>query len=86
MVYQRQSRRKFFFRKRVCKFCQNKIEYIDYKNVELLSKYIRDRGKIVPRRMSGTCAKHQVQLTKAIKRARNMALLSYNYTAVSTNV
>lgn len=79
-------RRRFFFRRKVCRFCENKIDYIDYKDVDTLSKFIRDRGKIIPRRMSGTCAKHQKQLTKAIKRARNMALLAYDSTSFSTNV
>lgn len=64
-------------RKRVCSFCIDKIEQIDYKEVNKLRKYITERGKILPRRISGNCAKHQRQLTVAIKRARNMALLPY---------
>ena len=58
-------------------FCKDKIEYIDYKDVSRLRRYITDRGKILPRRVTGTCAKHQRQLTRAIKRARYMALLPY---------
>ncbi|MBM7624326.1 30S ribosomal protein S18 [Sporohalobacter salinus] len=60
-----------------CVFCANKIEGIDYKEVNKLNKYLTDRGKIVPRRISGNCARHQRQLTKAIKRARSMALLPF---------
>ncbi|HHT62615.1 MAG TPA: 30S ribosomal protein S18 [Clostridia bacterium] len=64
-------------RKRVCSFCVDKINYIDYKDVNKLKKYITERGKILPRRISGNCAKHQRGLTLAIKRARNIALLPY---------
>jgi small subunit ribosomal protein S18 len=64
-------------RKKVCSFCVDKIEYLDYKDVGRLRKYITERGKILPRRISGNCAKHQRQLTLAIKRARNMALLPF---------
>lgn len=64
-------------RKRVCTFCIDKIENIDYKDVNRLKKYITERGKILPRRISGNCAKHQRQLTTAIKRARIMALLPF---------
>lgn len=60
-----------------CEFCANKIENIDYKEVNKLNKYLTDRGKIVPRRISGSCARHQRKLTKAIKRARSMALLPF---------
>lgn len=62
-------------RKKVCVFCQEKVEVIDYKDVARLRKFITEGGKIVPRRMSGTCAKHQRELSKAIKRARVAALL-----------
>ncbi len=65
-------------RSRVCDFCAGKIEYIDYKDVNRLRRYITERGKIAPRRMSGTCAKHQRQLALAIKRARAIALLPYS--------
>lgn len=64
-------------KKRVCSFCADKIEHIDYKEANKLRKYITERGKILPRRISGNCAKHQRQLTVAIKRARNLALLPY---------
>ncbi|MFB0517822.1 MAG: 30S ribosomal protein S18 [Acidobacteriota bacterium] len=70
--------RRFTYRRRkVCKFCVNKIDEIDYKDVRLLQEYIPGRGKILPRRISGTCARHQRKLTSAIKRARNIALLPY---------
>ena len=64
-------------KKRVCNFCVDKVDYIDYKLSEKLRRFITDRGKILPRRISGNCAKHQRQLTTAIKRARQMALLPY---------
>ena len=64
-------------RKKVCIFCVDKAESIDYKDVAKLKKYITERGKILPRRISGTCAKHQRQLTDAIKRSRNIALLPF---------
>ncbi|HED05771.1 MAG TPA: 30S ribosomal protein S18 [Ignavibacteria bacterium] len=63
--------------KKVCRFTQNNIKYIDYKDVKLLQKYITEQGKIIPKRITGTCAKYQRQLSKAIKRARHMALLPY---------
>lgn len=64
-------------RKKVCSFCVDKIEQIDYKNADKLRKYVTDRGKIMPRRISGTCAPHQRQLTTAIKRSRMIALLPF---------
>ena len=64
-------------RKKVCAFCSDKAEKIDYKDVAKLRKYVTERGKILPRRISGTCAKHQRQLTVAIKRSRNIALLPF---------
>ena len=64
-------------RKKVCNFCVDKLE-IDYKDVNRLSKYISERGKILPRRMSGVCAKHQRELTREIKRARQIALLPFS--------
>ena len=64
-------------RKKVCHFCANHIDYIDYKDVELLKRYISEKGKILPRRVTGTCAKHQRTLTVAIKRARIMGLLPF---------
>ena len=64
-------------RKKVCIFCADKVEMIDYKDVAKLRKFISERAKILPRRVSGTCAQHQRELTTAIKRARQMALLPY---------
>ncbi|MCI9562085.1 MAG: 30S ribosomal protein S18 [Clostridia bacterium] len=64
-------------RKKVCVFCQEKVELIDYKDVNRLKKFVAEGGKILPRRMSGTCAKHQRELSKAIKRARIAALLPF---------
>ena len=64
-------------KKRVCAFCVDKVEEIDYKDVAKLKKYITERGKILPRRISGNCAKHQRALTVAIKRARHLALMPY---------
>ena len=64
-------------RRKVCAFCEAKIHNIDYKDVSRLRKYLSERGKIVPRRVTGTCAAHQRQLTTAIKRARHIALLPY---------
>jgi len=70
--------KRFFFRRRkVCKFCADKIDYVDYKDVKLLSGFVPERGKILPRRMFGTCAEHQRKLTVALKRARNIALLPF---------
>ena len=67
----------FFRRRRVCKFCADKIDYINYKDVRLLTPFIPERGKIQPRRISGTCAKHQRALQTAISRARQLALIPY---------
>ena len=64
-------------RKKVCIFCADKVEMIDYKDIAKLRKFISERAKILPRRVSGTCAEHQRALTTAIKRARYMALLPY---------
>lgn len=64
-------------RKKVCAFCVDKIQSIDYKDVPRLRRYLSDRGKIVPRRVTGTCARHQRQLTVAIKRARHVAFLPF---------
>lgn len=64
-------------RRKVCSFCVDKLDHIDYKDVNRLRKFITERGKIMPRRMSGVCAKHQRELAIAIKRARIMALLPY---------
>ena len=75
---QQGGKKKFFYRrKRVCKFCVEKLEYIDYKDVKMLQQFIPERGKILPRRISGTCALHQRKLQNAIKRARTVALLPF---------
>jgi small subunit ribosomal protein S18 len=71
------GRRGFFRRRRVCKFCVEKIDYINYKDVKLLAPFIPERGKIQPRRISGVCATHQRALQTAIKRARQLALVPY---------
>jgi len=64
-------------KRRQCQFCADKMEHIDYKDVTRLRRFITERGKILPRRITGNCARHQRQLTSAIKRSRNMALLPY---------
>lgn len=64
-------------RRKVCSFCVDKVEYVDYKEIGRLRRYLTERGKILPRRISGNCARHQRQLTRSIKRARQMALLPY---------
>lgn len=64
-------------RKKVCGFCVDKVENIDYKDIARLRRYMSERGKILPRRVKGTCARHQRELTVAIKRARHLALLPY---------
>jgi|SRR5579859_2768296 small subunit ribosomal protein S18 len=75
---QQGGKKKFFYRrKRVCKFCVEKLEYIDYKDLKTLQQFIPERGKILPRRISGTCALHQRKLQNAIKRARIAALLPF---------
>lgn len=71
------KRRKRFRRKKVCTFCVDGVRYIDYKDSKTLRGFITERGKIIPRRISGTCAHHQRQLTVTIKRARNVALLPF---------
>lgn len=64
-------------KKRICRFCENKEIYIDYKDGKKLARFTTEQGKIIPRRISGTCSKHQRQLTTAIKRARHLALLPF---------
>ena len=68
----------FMGRGRVCKFCEDRTLTINYKNVKLIRKFVNEQGKIIPGRVTGTCSKHQRKLTGAIKRARNIALLSYS--------
>ena len=65
------------FVKRPCRFCSEKVEQVDYKDLDRIGRYVTDRGKIIPSRLTGTCARHQRVLTRAIKRARFMALLPY---------
>ncbi len=65
-------------KKKVCQFCQDKVQLIDYKDTMKLKRFVSERSKILPRRITGTCAKHQRQLTEAIKRARHIALLPYS--------
>lgn len=71
------GRRGMFRRRRVCKFCAEHIDHISYKDVKLLQGFVPERGKIQPRRLSGTCAMHQRKLQTAIKRARHLALLPF---------
>ena len=71
------QRRTLFRRRKVCKFCADKIDDINYKDVKLIGPFVPERGKILPRRISGTCAKHQRKLQTAIKRARQIALIPY---------
>ncbi len=71
------QRRSLFRRRKVCKFCADKIDYIDYKDVRMLTPFVPERGKILPRRISGVCAAHQRKLQTAIKRARQLALVPY---------
>jgi len=70
-------KKRFGRRRKVCHFCVDKVEHIEYKNVRNLKRYITERGKILPSRISGNCAKHQRALTMAIKKARNIALLPF---------
>ena len=73
----REGGRKYFRRKKVCKFCVEKIENINYKDVRLLAQFVAESGKIVPRRLTGVCTPHQRRLSSAIKQARNIALLPF---------
>jgi small subunit ribosomal protein S18 len=71
------GKRQYFRKKKVCKFCVEKMDFIDYKRADILSQFVQERGKILPRRMTGVCARHQRWLGVAIKRARNIALLPF---------
>lgn len=73
----KRGKRSFVRKKKVCRFCVDKADFIDYKKAEILAPFIQERGKILPRRMTGTCARHQRWLTVAIKRAQNIALLPF---------
>jgi small subunit ribosomal protein S18 len=68
---------KRFQRKKFCRFCSEKVEFIDYKDIKILRNYLTERGKILPRRMTGTCAKHQRELTESIMQARSIALITF---------
>jgi small subunit ribosomal protein S18 len=74
----REGGRKYFRRKKVCRFCVEKIDSINYKDVRLLSQFVAESGKIVPRRLTGVCTPHQRRLSRAIKQARNIALLPFS--------
>jgi small subunit ribosomal protein S18 len=71
------KRRRSYRRQKVCKFCVDKVGQVDYKDIRRLRSFVTERGRILPRRISGTCAPHQRQLTVAVKRARNIALLPF---------
>ncbi len=73
----KRGKRSFVRKKKVCRFCVDKSDYIDYKKAEILAPFLQERGKILPRRMTGTCARHQRWLAVAIKRAQNIALLPF---------
>jgi small subunit ribosomal protein S18 len=73
----KRGRRGFFRKKKVCRFCVDRVDYIDYKKPEQLMTFIQERGKIMPRRITGTCSRHQRWLAEAIKRARNIALMPF---------
>src|ERR1700687_1224212 len=78
------GKRQYFRKKKVCKFCVEKMDFIDYKRAGILSQFVQERGKILPRRMTGVCARHQRWLGVAIKRARNIALLQFAGSAAGT--
>lgn len=78
----RQYQRRRFQRKKFCRFCANKELIVDYKNIATLRHFITERGKIIPRRISGTCAKHQRALTRELKKARLMALIPFTTTQI----
>lgn len=73
----KRGKRNYVRKKKVCRFCVDRVDYIDYKKADMLAPFIQERGKILPRRMTGTCARHQRWLTVAIKRAQNIALLPF---------
>ena len=73
----RRGKRQYFRKKKVCRFCVDRVDFIDYKRVEMLQPFVQERGKLLPRRMTGTCSRHQRWLGEAIKRARNIGLLPF---------
>jgi len=81
----RRGKRQYFRKKKVCKFCVEKMDMIDYKRADILSQFVQERGKILPRRMTGVCSRHQRWLGVAIKRARNIALLPFAGSAAGTS-
>jgi len=78
------GKRQYFRKKKVCKFCVEKMDFIDYKRADILAQFVQERGKILPRRMTGVCSRHQRWLGVAIKRARNIALLPFAGSAAGT--
>jgi len=78
------GKRQYFRKKKVCKFCVEKMDFIDYKRPDILSQFVQERGKILPRRMTGVCSRHQRWLGVAIKRARNIALMPFAGSAAGT--
>ncbi len=80
----RRGKRQYFRKKKVCKFCVEKMDFIDYKRADILSQFVQERGKILPRRMTGVCSRHQRWLGEAIKRARNIALMPFAGSASGT--
>src|ERR1700736_3597715 len=81
----RRGKRQYFRKKKVCKFCVERMDFIDYKRADILSQFVQERGKILPRRMTGVCSRHQRWLGEAIKRARNIALLPFAGSAAGTH-
>ena len=79
------GKRQYFRKKKVCKFCVEKMDFIDYKRADILSQFVQERGKILPRRMTGVCSRHQRWLGEAIKRARNIALMPFAGSAAGTH-
>ena len=79
------GKRQYFRKKKVCKFCVEKMDFIDYKRADVLSQFVQERGKILPRRMTGVCSRHQRWLGVAIKRARNIALMPFAGSAAGTH-
>jgi small subunit ribosomal protein S18 len=76
-TFNKKKKGRSFKKRKVCKFCQNHLDWIDYKDIEILRTFITERGKIIPRRISGNCAKHQRELALAIRQARNIALMPF---------
>jgi len=75
---QQQRRKQTFSRRKACRFCSDKSQFVDYKEIKTLRHFVTDQGKIIPRRIFGTCAKHQRQIMRAVKVNRNLSLMSYS--------